>query len=390
MARSVILITLIFSVHQKISFGQLNAGNNFSMELNKISALQQQSHKTSTDTTITADNNGNTRNVQYLNGANFNTPNENNTKTIVNGNTISNIKFVRNQAFNAPLPSPALSMVKGNGQAPHLSQGNFRSVFISANPTIDRLNTTAQTPIRYADINAGSLSKSPLYISFGSPPIASLPTQTSLLANVQPILSSVQFVPNTVKLQTSASPSQKQGSPQTLASFLIPPTNVQNQAKLLYAQTPPPALPTQPLTPAPDNTVQSRHSLTSLLLSHLLSQNYNVEDPSSPIMNHYPNRNSKPSSIKVLLPLLLSLLYERNNECCECEKYHRCNKCKPEKMYRRFKDNSVEINSKPDMKDRFIHAWHVDNYDRLQGETSEEEDYSDDISDYSNEYYDTK
>lgn len=358
------------------------------MGFNKIPALQQQFHKTNTETTIAAEHNGNIRNVLYLNGANFNSPNENKTTTTVNGNSISNIKFVSNQAFNASIPSPALSMVNANGQAPQSSQGNFRSVFISAKPSIDRSNATVQTPIKNTNINAGSLSKPPLYISFGSPPIASSPTQTSLLANVQPTLSSVQFVPNTIK-QAPTSLTLKQEPPQMFTQFVIPTMYAQNQAKLLYAQTPPSALPTQPLT-APDNSVQSRHSLTSLLLSHLLSQSSNVEDPSTPIMNHYPNRNSNPSSVKALLPLLINLLYERSNECCGCEKYHHCNKCLPEKMNKRFKGNSVEMKLNSDMEERCRHALNADKCDHLQENDFEEEDYSDDISDYSDEYYDAK
>ncbi|XP_063634146.1 uncharacterized protein LOC134804817 [Cydia splendana] len=128
-----------------------------------------------------------------------------------------------------------------------------------------------------------------------------------------------------------------------------------------------------------------------LLLTHILSQNPVKQEYSSPTNIKYITENQKPSkqtAVKTLLPLLVQLLTEKNNNCCECK-----NKKEISHTYSRYK---------PGLKKRFdkfevdFGRSDVNHYHRVEEskrikkpfDDSLEEDYSDETSDYTAEEYD--
>ncbi|XP_063394393.1 uncharacterized protein LOC134679422 [Cydia fagiglandana] len=444
------LLAALLALQLQLNYGQkINEGNNLvAVASHKLAAIKQQSQKqnlTDSDQTTDSEDNLEVTTDKDLEPVNLNT-----SAIYPGGGTITSITFVRNPAYDGPLPTFSIINSENASDSIVGTLSQDTAYLTSASPNND-LSYTAVSQVagQQTDDKVGFMAKSPLFISFAPRCSGAVSSQSPYVINACPphssatpqpspppkqqILSSGQLQPSSaqnptnMRLRFIPASAAVQGtgpvkstvpvSPQVPTQSTIPIQNtmpMQNTVPMQRAVPMQSTLPIQNTIPI-ENTIPIhsaipiqrtvsnapiqnpianivQHPNLGLLLTHILSQNPVKQEYSSPTNIRYITESRKPSkqnAVKTLLPLLVQLLTEKNNNCCECknenELSHTYSRYKPG-FKKRF--DKFEVNfGRPDVN----HYHRLEQNKRIKkpfDDTLEEEDYSDETSDYTDEEYD--
>ncbi|XP_063546161.1 uncharacterized protein LOC134754031 [Cydia strobilella] len=304
--------------------------------------------------------------------------------------------------------------------------------------TDDKVGFIAKSPlfISFAPRCSGAVSSQSPYVINACPPqsfLATLQPSPPPKQQVPQILSSAQLHPpsaqnpTNMRLRFIPAPATVQGtgpvkstvpvSPQVPIQSTIPIQNTMPMQNTVQMQRAVPMQSTLPIQNAiPIQSTIPIHSDISiqrtvsnapnqnpianilqnpnlgLLLTHILPQNPVKQEYSTPTNNLYMTKDQKPTkqtAVKTLLPLLVQLLREKKKNCCECK-----NKKEISHTYSRYKPGFTKRFDKfeADFGRSDVNHYHrVEQNKRIKkpfDDTLEEEDYSDETSDYTAEEYD--
>ncbi|XP_061709687.1 uncharacterized protein LOC133519651 [Cydia pomonella] len=444
------LLAALLAMQLQLNHGQqINEGNNLvAVASHKLAAIKQQSQKQNvTDSDQTTDSEDN---LEVTTDKDLDQINLNISAIYPGSGTITSITFMRNPAYDGPLPT--FSIINSENTSDPivgtLSHDTALFNLTNASPNSDLSYTAvSQVASQQTDDNVGFIAKSPLFIRFAPRCSSAVSSQSPYVFNALPpqsssttlqpsappmqqapqILSSAQLQPSSVQNPTNMrlrfipAPAAVQGtgpvkstvsvSPQVPIQNTIPMQNSVPMQTAVPMQSTLPiqnAIPIQSTVPihsaipiqrtvsnAPiqnpiANIVQNPN--LGLLLTHILSQNPVKQDYPSPTNNRYMTKDQKPAkqtTVKTLLPLLVQLLTEKNKNCCECK-----NNNEISHTYSRYKPG---FKKKLDTFESDFGRSDVNHYHRVKQnkrirkpyhDTLEEEDYSDETSDYTAEEYD--